>query len=421
MLQSTTRLILTMVNPQASACEALGESASTQDIELTSFISLDPRMRDYNEVVLSDQHESITPSTEALHQPLDSDHIELARQFPLQLREDTSYSSFPTNFQHRSAVKRVGAYSAVILAATTTFMLLVLSFLTFLWTARRESSFWRLIIVSGWAVGAVTVSSLLLQTAVYLQAGVAVAMLAAILLETDHVLLVDTAQVSKLRAGRAAPLDIMIISLRTWQFGKNRSLFEYIRILGVLILVATTFLLQFTSTMLVSDLSLGTLPGMASRGDLRFDFIYSPVPTTEGPYPMLTKWDFPHQPRAASTWFWNPSAFPAFAEFSEPVDVPDNVDDTGHVLRSFLPFQDAQSRETISDYFGKAMVLDARVSCQRPHLLNTSVSTERPEEVFSFTGQFTTTEDVHRLLGTTGPTPFNCTIGSGRGYSISIC
>lgn len=101
-------------------------------------------------------------------------------------------------------------YSIIVLAATTILMLAVFSFLTFLWTASHENSFWRLIIVKGWAGGAVNVSSLLLRTAVDLQAGIAVAMLAAIVLETDDLLLFDTAQVSRLRAGRAVPADIVV-------------------------------------------------------------------------------------------------------------------------------------------------------------------------------------------------------------------
>ena len=114
-----------------------------------------------------------------------------------------------------------------------------------------------MIIVNDWAGGAVTVSSLLLRTAVDLQAGIAVAMLAALLLEADRVLLVDAAQVSKLKAGRAMPLDIALPCLRVMSSPMGISLFGYVRIFGVLLLVATTVLLQLTSTMLVSDLSIG--------------------------------------------------------------------------------------------------------------------------------------------------------------------
>ena len=53
-------------------------------------------------------------------------------------------------------------------------------------------------------------SSLLLRTAVDLQAGIAVAMFAAMILKAGQVLLADSKQVLKLRAGRVVPMDIMV-------------------------------------------------------------------------------------------------------------------------------------------------------------------------------------------------------------------
>jgi fluoride ion exporter CrcB/FEX len=112
----------------------------------------------------------------------------------------------------------MGRQTTLILAASLLLTIAVFAFLTFLWTAPHDHELWRFFIVRGWAGGAVTVSSLLFRTAVDLQAGAAVAMLAAILLENDLRLLVtDTAQVSKLRAGRAMPLDIVLPSMRTIQ------------------------------------------------------------------------------------------------------------------------------------------------------------------------------------------------------------
>lgn len=64
----------------------------------------------------------------------------------------------------------------------------------------------------------------------------------------------------------------------------------------------------------------------------------------------------------AATTIFMLGVFSFLASLSEHIDVPDHVDDTGQGFRAFLPFQDAQSRETISRYSGKAMVLDARVS-----------------------------------------------------------
>jgi hypothetical protein len=124
----------------------------------------------------------------------------------------------------------MGRQTTLILAASVLLTMAVFTFLTFLWTASHDHKIWRSIIVRGWAGGAVTVSSLVLRTAVDLQAGTAVAMLAAILLENDfRLLLTDTAQVSKLRAGRAMPLDIVFPSMRTIQLEWRKGWSEFMR------------------------------------------------------------------------------------------------------------------------------------------------------------------------------------------------
>lgn len=203
----------------SSSYDALVQRPSSEDVELTSIISHDSRIHNDNNFDLSDQHESTVSSAEALHQAPDSGVAELTRQRLLQQIEDAQFSSVPTDLEHRSAMQRIGMYGIIVLAATTILMLAVFSFLTFLWTAPHENSFWRLIKVKGWAGGAVTVSSLLLRTAVDLQAGIAVAMLAAIVLETAHLLLADTAQVSRLRAGQAVPIDIVVPYTKAIRYG----------------------------------------------------------------------------------------------------------------------------------------------------------------------------------------------------------
>jgi hypothetical protein len=157
-------------------------------------------------------------------------------------------------------------------------MAAVIGFLTLLWTAAYDNVFWRLVIVRGWAGGAVTVSSLVLRTAVDLQVGVAVAMLAAIFLETGrHFLLSDSAQVPKLRAGRATTFDIVLPYMRSMRLKGLKGLksgASCVRVSVVVSFITTTMLLQLTSTMLVPDLSLGSSPGAVWTKSLRFGFAY---------------------------------------------------------------------------------------------------------------------------------------------------
>jgi hypothetical protein len=70
------------------------------------------------------------------------------------------------------------------------------------------------------------------------------------------------------------------------------------------------------------------------------------------------------------TWRRNPPAYPAFAEYSRSVSPSPGIDDTGVLLRAFLPYSDAALRQNLRNYTGKAIVLDSRVSCQAPQLAN---------------------------------------------------
>jgi fluoride ion exporter CrcB/FEX len=388
----------------------LPQDMISEHVELASFISLDSRTDNDSHVV----HES----SEALNQPISPEDYESTTQSPFHPNDTTI--NHPSITQRKSAAQRMGRQTTLILAASLLLTIAVIAFLTFLWTAPHDHKLWRFIIVRGWAGGAVTVSSLVLRTAVDLQAGAAVAMLAAILLENDFRLLVtDTAQVSKLRAGRAMPLDIVLPSMRTIQLEWRKGWSGFMRYVPtailVLPLVATTILLQLTSTMLVSDLSLGVIPGKTSTEHPNIDFAYEWHETTK-------IWSYPFRSRAVSTWLHIPPAFPTFAEFAENIDVSEHVDDTGTLLRAFLPYQDAQSRETISEYSGKAMVFDARVSCQRPLLQG--LHFWHPNGTIRIAGSFGTTEAVAQLIATVDQIPFSCWLERHTGeasYNLGIC
>lgn len=137
---------------------------------------------------------------------------------------------------------------------------------------------------------------------------------------------------------------------------------------AVVLLFATTTFLQFSSTVLLSDLHLGTLPGLSANLPSTYDFEYKIDNGTSRKTPGLGfslffgSVSYPIQLRT-STWLRNPPAYPAFAEYTKSIESREGVDDTGTLLRAFLPFADAQSRETIRNYSGTAMVLDSRVSC----------------------------------------------------------
>lgn len=447
-----------MSDSQTSTCEALRLSASPQDLELATLSLTDPIGHEdgYPGVSIStgpatfegSQVESVdhadvsslaeprrtddslyygdgqddalnsvepsVPSAEALN----PSEPESAMQPPPQSNEHAESSSHDSTPPKRKfALQRMSTQTVLILSATLLLILIVFAFLAFLWTAPHGNKFWHLIVATGWANSAVTASALLLRTAVDLQAGFAVAMLAAVFLEADVcLLLTDAAQVSKLRSGKATSLDIVLPTWNAFWYANVRHMKCYIQSIAVLLLLTTTVLLQFTSTILVSDLSLGTLPGMPFSTARKFDFDYQ---WTESDLSKNNR----YHTRAASVWQQNPPGFPSFAEFSEAIDVPEHVDDTGRKLRALLPFRDAQSREMVSKYSGKAFVLDARVSCQPPRLEDLRLG--MPEEgvaSLELNGTFSNTEKVSQLLDSTIQTAFSCYIGVDNvGYTMTIC
>lgn len=163
-------------------------------------------------------------------------------------------------------------------------------------------------------------------------------------------------------------------------------------------------------TALVSDLQFGLLPGLSFNKSLAYDLLYL---RTEAYKPAVIA--------RPTTWLRDPSAYPAFAEFSEPLEVPADVDDTGTLFRASLPFANAQSRETLSNYSGDALVLDARVSCQRPRLSDIIVT----YDVYGFayiSGTFMPTAKVQRLSVGDPSMNFSCGMSLIEDFvGISIC
>ena len=132
----------------------------------------------------------------------------------------------------------------------------------------------------------------------------------------------------------------------------------------LILLFTTTILSQFTSTALLSDLSLTPMLGLPSSTILSSHFIYN---TTDKTGPL-------HQKTRGSSWLRVPAFYPVFAESSNPgtEQVPAVVD-TGPTLRAFLSLAEQESRFNVSDYKGMATVFDSRMVCVRPELENPKV------------------------------------------------
>lgn len=112
-------------------------------------------------------------------------------------------------FRSRNLKCRLGWQAAVTLLLSVVITLAVVGFLGFLWFADLGNGVWHRIMVTGWATRAVSISTLVLRSAIDLQAGIAAAMLAAIILESSSILLRYAAKVSTMRAGSPQPRTLL--------------------------------------------------------------------------------------------------------------------------------------------------------------------------------------------------------------------
>jgi hypothetical protein len=111
-----------------------------------------------------------------------------------------------------------------------------------------------------WMTKSVAISSLALRTSITLQAGIATSMLAGLALERSSALFPQLALVSTIRNSNSGPYNLAWL---LWS--PHASVVRKIRgsLLPVFasILATITFLAQFTSTVLLSDIRIGLVSG----------------------------------------------------------------------------------------------------------------------------------------------------------------
>ncbi|EJT71776.1 hypothetical protein GGTG_11030 [Gaeumannomyces tritici R3-111a-1] len=219
---------------------------------------------------------------------------------------------------------RLGVWGFTTIALGSFVTLAILGFLGFLWTteavsgSERAPAAWRWVVLGGRATQAVTLATVVARAAITAQSTVYTSLIAGIALERYGVLLSAAAQFSVLRAINDGPLRLAWLLLTS---SPRRS--ALLAGLAV-VLFATTVAVQFSSTILVSDLEFSAL----SNG-----------------------------------WLDRPTAYVPFGEISSPgaADaVPSGktgLSDTGMVRRGFLP---VRQQQIIRRYHSPAIVFNSR-------------------------------------------------------------
>jgi hypothetical protein len=318
---------------------------------------------------------------------------------PVEYKTDITTSTKETSEATAEDRSRLGSRTRNTLILSSFVNAGVFGFLAFLWFGDDTSTRWNNIMVGGWATRAVSVSALLLRTAVDFQATIATAMLVALLLESRAgVSLYHLANMSPMRTGTVGPWTLAGFMMReVWHSArKYKRIFNWMML--ALVLLLTTILLQFSSTLLLSDIK----PGLLGSPD--FEVVLKPGLSFRNIYQRITR---------DAAWTTNPPFYPAYGEYSGSVPTTDGISDTGILLRTFLPWSTAATRQIIRSYNGKALVLDARVSCQAP-VITDLTATEHYAEI---TGTVNATKPAD-MLQTIVASSFACSIAGPNEYSI---
>ncbi|KAF5243251.1 hypothetical protein FANTH_8260 [Fusarium anthophilum] len=200
-----------------------------------------------------------------------------------------------------------------------------------------------------------------------MQAATCTSMLAAILLQNGAVPLACSAAVSIIRCHNSGPWSLYKKTTTDWHYGPLS--------VGLLtkLLTFTTLFLQFTTTILLSEVGIHSLPVATSVPRTYYG--------TDPRGPSFLSQELAPKPFYQAT----PERYPAFAEWVSnatntsadhgefaPYNSP-GIRDTGTVVRAFLPFKDDERRSLIG-YQGYATALDTRVVCTRPIIKNVTFS-----------------------------------------------
>ncbi|KAI0406948.1 hypothetical protein F4802DRAFT_555109 [Xylaria palmicola] len=229
-----------------------------------------------------------------------------------------------------------------------------LAFLIFLWTGQGSSleavsasRAWRAIVLSEWTAQATTLAALLIRVAVAAQTTVCTSMLASLFLERRQVLKSNAAQFSVLRAVNDGPLMLTTLIMKSF------SRLVCIETVLVFAITISSFALQFSSTILFSDLQ----QSLIAADSASFP-VYDYIPSSIGYLYASDILQFP----------------PVYATFGElPSNSSSSPDSkgfsaTGPKTRAFVPWAEPENRTAIHSFSGNTVSLFSNVACMRPEM-----------------------------------------------------
>lgn len=278
-------------------------------------------------------------------QPLDDGPIEQAGS---DHEARVASSSGPSVGDSGGSLKRLNWWLRLVIIVSLLVLTESAIFLSWLWFEDPSTDLWRRVVFGSLLTQAITITSVLIRTAIGSLAVISTSMIASVALECHGVPLDAVAEVSIARFTNGGPQSLFMLLLSGNTFKAP------IRFLTTTLLLAV-LASQFTSTLLVTDLQITPIGSFNQTINNSFNF-------PQSTYPVFEILDISVQ----NSWERKPDRSETFAEYSETGMLVEGVDDTGPTIRALIPITLQSEREALRTFEGMSRVIDVRISCVRP-------------------------------------------------------
>ncbi|KAI0837652.1 hypothetical protein F5Y06DRAFT_297511 [Hypoxylon sp. FL0890] len=267
----------------------------------------------------------------------------------------TTISPLPSPLPIKESLGLTGSF---IIIGGSLGVLGALGFLIFLWfgygptpEAADATRFWRYITLHDYATQAITLSSLFLRFIISSQAAVCTSMIAAVVLEKRRARRSQVAWFSVIRSINDGPSKLAGMMVTSTSFVRH---FEFWLLL---LMVAVTLGLQFSSTILLTDIHDFVMIGNLNNTEALSLLVYQ-------------RDDF-HLQLTGDTFLSEPPLYATFGEAQDEFDATPNINgvsNTGIIQRALLPLPESNDRTSIRRFDGNLIVMNSQVACMRPHI-----------------------------------------------------
>ena len=209
--------------------------------------------------------------------------------------------------------KRLGWYISIVVPFGAAAILAILAFLWYVWNGNSDNETWRKLMVDEWVTITIALTALVLRASAAVQASACTSIFAALALEEGRFVLSKAAALSAIRFLNSGPQNLFLV-----YFGGDGLKRKLTLTLFILVLGATTIISQFSSTLLLSDLSASLVPGNTASQSMAFGI--------NGTYNS----DSSNNIYGDDLYLWSnkPSFYPTFAEHAEDPVQGDGISDT---------------------------------------------------------------------------------------------